>query len=41
MSPAAKAIGAYGGDVGDYIVFAASFIFYPIFRSIEIHLSGK
>ena len=41
ISPGARAIGSYGGDIGDYIVLVTSCVFYPLLRAIEIHLSGR
>ena len=41
MSPAARAIGAYGGDVGDYLVVVAVFLFYPFLRTFEVKFSGR
>ncbi|KAF7596025.1 hypothetical protein BBP40_003805 [Aspergillus hancockii] len=38
-SPAAKAIGSSGGDVGDYLVFASVLVFYPL-RTLEIRFAG-
>ncbi|KAE8349441.1 permease for cytosine/purines, uracil, thiamine, allantoin-domain-containing protein [Aspergillus coremiiformis] len=40
-SPVAKKIGASGGDVGDYLVFASVLVFYPVLRKLEIRFVGR
>ncbi|RAK95312.1 purine-cytosine permease family protein [Aspergillus ibericus CBS 121593] len=41
IAPAAKRIGAYGGDVGDYLVLASVGVCYPLFRTLEIRVVGR
>lgn len=41
MSPLAKLIGIYGGDVADYITMAVSLLFYPALRYLEIKYIGR
>ncbi|MCJ1376862.1 hypothetical protein MMC20_008107 [Loxospora ochrophaea] len=41
IAPAAKKIGAHGGDVGDELTFVSVLIAYPILRTIEIKLVGR
>jgi hypothetical protein len=41
MGPAAKAIGQYGGDVGNYITLVAVCLSYPVLRHYEIKLTGR
>ncbi|PWY96098.1 nucleoside transporter [Aspergillus sclerotioniger CBS 115572] len=41
IAPAAKRIGAYGGDVGDYLVLASVLVFYPLLRTMEIRILGR
>lgn len=41
IGPAAKAIGTYGGDLGNYITFIAVIISYPVLRHYEIKIIGR
>ncbi|PYI10925.1 hypothetical protein BO78DRAFT_304288 [Aspergillus sclerotiicarbonarius CBS 121057] len=41
VAPAAKRIGAYGGDVGDYLVLTSVLVFYPLLRTAEIRIVGR
>ncbi|OQV02853.1 hypothetical protein CLAIMM_07978 [Cladophialophora immunda] len=41
IGPAAKPIGAYGGDVGNYIVLVCVGILYPILRKLELKYIGR
>jgi hypothetical protein len=41
VGPAAKAIGAYGGDLGNYLTLVAVCISYPILRHYEIKIIGR
>ncbi|PYH91684.1 hypothetical protein BO71DRAFT_486044 [Aspergillus ellipticus CBS 707.79] len=41
IAPVAKKIGAYGGDVGDYLVVVSVLVFYPLLRTVEIRLTGR
>ena len=39
--PLAKKIGAYGGDVGDYVVIIVAIVLYPVSRALEIKFVGR
>ncbi|PWY84742.1 nucleoside transporter [Aspergillus heteromorphus CBS 117.55] len=41
IAPVAKQIGAYGGDVGDYLVLVSVLVFYPGLRTVEIRMTGR
>ncbi|KAK4946067.1 hypothetical protein LTR10_014869 [Elasticomyces elasticus] len=41
VGPAAKAIGDYGGDLGNYITLIAVCLAYPVLRHVEIKLTGR
>lgn len=41
IGPAARLIGDYGGDVGDYLVFVLVIFLYPILRTLEIKKFGR
>lgn len=41
IGPAAKPIGAYGGDVGNYIVLVLVGCLYPILRKLELKYIGR
>lgn len=41
MSPLARLVGTYGGDVADYIVMAVSILLYPAARFFEIKYVGR
>ncbi|KAL6249913.1 hypothetical protein RBB50_002214 [Rhinocladiella similis] len=41
IGPAAKPIGAYGGDVGNYFVLVIVAMLYPVLRSLELKKFGR